>query len=88
MSLRALLVRVRDLVRRRQVERELDDEIRAHLEQAELDNLRAGVPPEEARRAARLSFGGVEQVKETQRDVRGFRPLEMSCRTRGSGCAP
>jgi putative ABC transport system permease protein len=75
MSLRALLVRVLDLLRRRQVDRELDDEIVAHLEQAELDNLRAGLSPEEARRAARLSFGGADQVRAMHREVRGFRPL-------------
>jgi putative ABC transport system permease protein len=75
MSLRALLVRVLDLPRRRQVERELDDEILAHLEQAEQDHLRAGLSLEDARRAARRSFGGVDQTKEAHRDVQGFRVL-------------
>ncbi|MGH9162436.1 MAG: ADOP family duplicated permease [Vicinamibacteraceae bacterium] len=72
MSRRALVARVLGLLRLRQVERELDDEILAHLEQAEQDNLRAGMPAEEARRAAQRSFGGVEQVKEAHRDVGGF----------------
>ncbi|MPZ16583.1 MAG: hypothetical protein GEV06_01520 [Luteitalea sp.] len=75
MSLRAFVARVLGLVRSRQVERELHDEIVAYLEQAELDNLRAGMSPEEARRAARLRFGGVEQVKEMHRDGQRFRPL-------------
>ncbi|MPZ21757.1 MAG: FtsX-like permease family protein, partial [Luteitalea sp.] len=75
MNLRAIVARVLDLVRRRRLERELDEEIVAHLEQAEQDYLRAGLSPEEARRAARLSFGGPEQVRAMHREVRGFRPL-------------
>ncbi|MPY91414.1 MAG: FtsX-like permease family protein, partial [Luteitalea sp.] len=75
MRLRAIAARFLDLVRRRQLERELDEEVLAHLEQAEQDYLRAGLSPEAARRAARRSFGGVDQVKETHRDVQGFRPL-------------
>ncbi|MPZ21295.1 MAG: hypothetical protein GEV06_25865 [Luteitalea sp.] len=72
MRLRTILARMLSLLRRKQVEDELVEEIRAHLEQAEQDNLRAGMPAEEARRAARRSFGGVEQVKEAHGDVGGF----------------
>ena len=47
---------------------ELEDEILAHLELAERDALARGLSPEEARRAARRSFGGIEQMKEEHRD--------------------
>jgi predicted permease len=53
---------------RRKLERELEEEIRSHLDMQIEDNLRQGMSPEDARRAARLRFGGVEQVKEAYRD--------------------
>ena len=57
--------------RRSHVERGLDEEIRFHIEQQTAKNIRAGMSPEAARRAALVRFGGVEQVKEAARDVRG-----------------
>ncbi|HEX8501292.1 MAG TPA: ABC transporter permease [Pyrinomonadaceae bacterium] len=59
-----------------EVERELDEELRFHLEKETEQNLARGMGPEEARRAALVSFGGVERVKEESRDVRGFRFFE------------
>lgn len=64
------------LFRKERVEGELDEELRFHLEMEMAKNLRAGMSPQEARRAARLQLGGVEQVKEQVRDERGSRPLE------------
>jgi predicted permease len=64
------------LFRRRGLERELDDELRFHLEQHTRDLIAAGVDPDAARREARLALGGLEQVKEAARDVRGTRWLE------------
>ncbi|HET7585192.1 MAG TPA: ABC transporter permease [Gemmatimonadaceae bacterium] len=64
--------RLRALWRRGAVERELDDELRFHVEM-EIDALVArGLSPEEARRRALVAFGGVERHKETSRDARGF----------------
>src|SRR4029434_4305750 len=40
------------------------------------ENVRRGMSEEEARRAARLSFGGVERTKEDYRDIARFRSLE------------
>ena len=40
------------------------------------DNVQAGMSPEEARRAALLKLGGVEQTKESIREMRGFPFLE------------
>jgi len=74
--LSGLRVRLRALFRKAEVERELDEELRFHLEKETEQNLARGMSPEEARRAALVSFGGVERVKEESRDVRGFRFFE------------
>jgi predicted permease len=74
--LSGLKLRLRALFRKAEVERELDEELRFHLEKETEQNLARGMGPEEARRAALVSFGGVERVKEESRDVRGFRLFE------------
>jgi predicted permease len=71
-----LTTRIRALRRRSEMERELDEELRHHIEQQTEQNIRMGMSPEEARGAARKSFGGVEQAKERSRDTRGVRWLE------------
>jgi predicted permease len=68
--------RLRALVRRDEMEADLADEIRLHIELEIEENIRAGMEPEAARRAALLRFGGVEKTKEDVRDERGVRPLE------------
>jgi putative ABC transport system permease protein len=60
------------LLRRREAEERMEEEIRFHLEMATETNLRAGMSPEEARRRARLTFGGVEGHKERLREGRTF----------------
>src|SRR5262245_22148972 len=57
------------------VEAELEREIDAHLAFLEDEYLRQGMSPEDARRAARLAYGGVEQAKQRHRDERGFQWL-------------
>jgi hypothetical protein len=61
---------------RRQLEEELDKELRFHLEQQAADLQERGADPAEARRLARVAFGGPEQIKEECREVRGTRWLE------------
>jgi macrolide transport system ATP-binding/permease protein len=56
-------------------ERELADELDSHLQMHVDDNVRAGMPPGEARRQALLKLGGLEAVKEQHRDRRGFPAL-------------
>ena len=63
---------LRSLLRRTQAERELDEELRYHIEQQTEQNIRQGMNPEEAR-YARKAFGGVEQAKERSRDALGVR---------------
>ncbi|HUG52601.1 MAG TPA: ABC transporter permease, partial [Vicinamibacteria bacterium] len=69
--------RVRGLFARRSRERDLDDELRLHIEMETEANLRRGLPPEEARRAALVSFGGLDQAKEGCRDSWTGRFLEV-----------
>ncbi|MBZ5537857.1 MAG: ABC transporter permease [Acidobacteriia bacterium] len=61
---------MRNLFLSRRVEVDLDQEVHAHLEMLTEENIRAGMPPEEARRAARIELGGIEQVKEQVREER------------------
>jgi putative ABC transport system permease protein len=75
------------LVRKRRLERELDGEVRAHLELAEREAIAAGLPAEEARLAARRAFGGIEQMKEEHRDRRGVRWIETTLRDFRCGVA-
>jgi putative ABC transport system permease protein len=63
----------KNLFRPRKAENELDAEMRDHLERQIAENLRRGMTPEQARRQALLSLGGVEQVKEECRDERPAR---------------
>ena len=66
----------RRLLQRGRMERELDAELRDHLERLTAEYQRSGLSPRAARRRAALEFGGVEQLKEQCRDVRGTRWLE------------
>jgi len=61
----------RRLVGNRQLEQELDKELRFHIDQQSADNLRAGMSEQKARRSTRLAFGGLDQVKEDCRESRG-----------------
>src|SRR5262245_57463703 len=71
-----LMPRLRALMRKSEVKRELDEELSYHIEQQAEDHIRLGMNPEEARCAARKAFGGVEQAKESSRDTRGVRWVE------------
>src|SRR5438876_6980782 len=71
-----LLLRLRSLFRRKNVEAELDDELRFHFEQQVAKFIQSGLPPQEAKRRARLEFGGTEQIKEEHRDARGVNFIE------------
>ena len=52
------------------VERDLDQEVRSYVDLLTEEKIRAGMAPDEARRAARLEAGSVEQIKDEVRDVR------------------
>jgi putative ABC transport system permease protein len=70
------MIRVRSLFRRADVERDLDDELTAHIERQTETYEKAGLSHAEAFRRAQVDFGGLEQVKEACRDARGVRWVE------------
>ncbi|MCI0388996.1 MAG: permease prefix domain 1-containing protein, partial [Acidobacteria bacterium] len=69
-------LRLRSLFRRAQVEQELDEELRYHLERQIEEHIAKGMTEEEARYAALRAMGGVEQRKEQCRDTRRVRLIE------------
>jgi hypothetical protein len=73
-----LLYRLRVLFRRSAVETELDEELLFHFEKEVEKYRRAGMSEEEARRRARMVFGGQEQVKEDCREARGTSFIEAT----------
>ena len=75
-SIRMLAVRLLALFRRRSLDRDLDAELRSHLDMAIERNLAQGMGREQARRQALLDFGGVEQTRQIYRDRRGLPFLE------------
>jgi putative ABC transport system permease protein len=77
-GLRIFLQRLRGLFLKRGLDRELEDEIRAHLEMQIEDFERRGMSREEARYAALRAFGGVTQVKEAYRERRGLPAVETT----------
>jgi len=62
--------RLHRLLRKSSAESELDKELRFHLDRQIADYVATGSTPEEARRRAKLEFGGLERVKEEVRDTR------------------
>ena len=66
----------RNLADKENVDRDLTEEIRAHLDLLIATKIKRGMTAEEARRAALIELGGVEQVKESVREVRHGRLLE------------
>src|SRR4051794_5230827 len=63
-------LRLWSLFRRRNVDLELEADLRFHLYQLTEENISSGMPPEEARRAAQRMIGGIAQYKEECRDMR------------------
>lgn len=76
MTLKRVRLLGRALARRAALERDMDDELRFHLERREADLVRSGLTPQEAARRARLEFGAVEGYKERCREARGLRPFD------------
>src|SRR4051794_7525911 len=61
---------IRNLFRHRQVEQDLDEEVRSHFELLVEENVAKGMHQSAARRAARLHVGGMDSIKEAVRDAR------------------
>ena len=74
--LSAIWLRLKALVKRRELDRDLDDELQFHLAMREQKLHEQGVAAEEAPYAARRQFGNVTRLKESSRELWGFRWLE------------
>lgn len=73
---RELAARVASFLGRKSRDSDFVEEIAAHLDLATEDNIRRGMTPEEARRQALVSFGGIEPARERHRESRGLPGLE------------
>jgi predicted permease len=74
---------LRSLFRHRKAEADLNNELQYHLEQEIENNLRAGMPPAEAKFAAQRLIGSLSLYKEECRDERGIGFLETLARDLG-----
>src|SRR5215813_5327865 len=75
-AIKAAWRRVREFFGARLLNRELDEELAAHLELHIEDNLRAGMSTAEARRQALIKLGGLEQTKDSYRGAAGLQFVE------------
>ncbi len=80
--------RLRAVFSQRELDADFAAELAHHLELQTADNIKAGLAPDEARRQARISLGGVEQARELHRETRGLpwleqflRDVSYTCRT-------
>jgi hypothetical protein len=80
MMVRDLILRLRAIFKRTDVDREIDEELRFHIERQIETYEKAGHTHAEAARRARLQFGGLDQIKEEYRDALGVRFLDESRR--------
>jgi putative ABC transport system permease protein len=70
--------RLHGLLFRRRLDEDFDEEIAAHIEMAAADNIRRGLTPEAARRAAVVRLGGPMQLKERHREQRSIPFVETT----------
>jgi predicted permease len=80
-----LRYRFRALFRRSQVNNELDEELRDHIEHETAKYVRSGFPADEARRRALVALGGMEQTRQQTRDSRGTGMIEQLHQDLGYG---
>src|SRR6266849_1570210 len=73
---RTLVSRTRTWLSPRQEVQDFDHELETHLEMLTEENVRRGMAPEDAKRAARIRLGGLTQLKETNRELQGLPTIE------------
>ena len=71
-----IVARIRAIFAVSALDRELDQELESHVAMLADENIRRGMSPEEARRAAMIRVGGRESTKEQHREIRGLPFLE------------
>ncbi|HYY56059.1 MAG TPA: ABC transporter permease [Pyrinomonadaceae bacterium] len=75
-QLKSIFNGLRDLFRRERLDRDIEEELRFHLEMRAQDNVASGMTPEEAMRDARRRFGRLGRVKEICHEIRGVGFME------------
>jgi putative ABC transport system permease protein len=75
-ALRERWARIRAFFRTRDLDRDFEEELQSHVAMLTEDNLRRGMPPAEARRAALIRVGGAASLQDRHRDVRGLPALD------------
>jgi hypothetical protein len=78
--MRTLLSRIRSVFRSPQLDADLDEELKAHIDLAIAENLQQGMTAEKARTAALRAFGGVTQIREAYRVQRGLPWFQTAAR--------
>jgi hypothetical protein len=76
--LRVFASRIWGFFRKRRLDENLAEELRAHVDALTEENIRSGMTPEEARYAAHRDFGGVEQTREMYREQSGLPFLDIA----------
>jgi predicted permease len=75
-TLREVLARLASFLRKQARDEDFDQEMAAHVEFAVEENMRRGLPPDEARRRALIEIGGVSQARELHRESHGLPLLD------------
>src|SRR6201986_1083808 len=76
--LKSIVSRFRSQASPEATDRDFQHELDTHLELATQENIRRGMTPEDAARAARVRLGGATQLKETNRELRGLPFIETA----------
>jgi predicted permease len=76
--LKSFVSRFRAQASKQTVDRDFQHELDTHLEMATQENIRRGMTPEDAARAARVRLGGDTQLKETNRELRALPFIETA----------
>src|SRR5262245_47211611 len=71
LRLRLIYTRLYGLLRKNQIEQEMEEEMRFHLRMRTRENIERGMRPDEAEREARRRFGNVGRIKDLARDIKG-----------------
>jgi predicted permease len=79
-SIKVVASRILGWFSRKRADQDFEQELRAHLEMLTQENMQRGMTHEEASRAARIRLGGVTQLHETNRELRGLPMLETFLR--------
>src|SRR6266478_9198932 len=74
--LNQMVARIGAFFRRAELDVELDDELESHLNMLTEENIRRGMSPEEARRAAHIELGSLASLREAHRETRGLPMIE------------